>query len=62
MEYKDARYTGRTKGTKLGWTNWTKEALEPMNALMIDVVPHRVANWEDFNNIFNEEMIKRYNK
>ena len=30
----DARYTGKTKGTKLGWT---KEGLERMNALMIDV-------------------------
>ena len=62
MEYEDARYTGRTKGTKLGWTKWTKEAVEPMNALMIYVVWHRVANGEHFNIIFQEEMIKRYNK
>ncbi len=59
MEYEDARFTGRTKRTKLGWT---KEALERMHALMIDVVWHQVANGEHFNNIFQEEMIKRYNK
>jgi hypothetical protein len=59
VEYEDARYTGKTKGTKLGWT---KEGLERMNALMIDVVRDRVANGEHFNNIFKEEMIKRYNK
>jgi hypothetical protein len=62
VEHEDARYTGKTKGTKLGWTNWTKEALESMNSLTIDVVRHRVANGEHFDNIFKEEMIKRYNK
>ncbi len=29
---------------------------------MIDVVWHWVVNGEQFNNIFKEEMIKRYNK
>jgi hypothetical protein len=59
VEYEDARYTGRTKGTKLGWT---KEGLERMNALMIDVVRDRQANGTHFDNIFKEEMIRKYTK
>jgi len=55
----DARYTGKTKGTKLGWT---KDGLERMNALMIDVARDRQANGAHFDNIFKDEMIRRYNK
>jgi hypothetical protein len=55
----DARYTGKTKGTKLGWT---KDGLECMNALMIDVARDRQANGAHFDNIFKDEMIRRYNK
>jgi len=55
----DARYTGKTKGTKLGWT---KDGLERMNALMIDVARDRQANGLHFNNIFKEEIIRRFTK
>jgi hypothetical protein len=55
----DARYTGKTKGTKLGWT---KDGLERMNALMVDVVRDQQANGAHFNNILKEEKIRRYTK
>jgi hypothetical protein len=55
----DARYTGKTKGTQLGWT---KDGLDCMNALMIDVARDRQANWAHLDNIFKEEMIRRYTK
>ncbi len=55
----DARYTEKTKGTKVGWT---KDELERMNALMIDVARDRQANGAHFVNIFKEEMIRRYTK
>jgi hypothetical protein len=55
----DARYTGKAKGTKLGWTD---EGKERMNALMIDVARDRQANGPHFDIIFKDEMIRRYTK
>ncbi|KAI2505583.1 hypothetical protein MHU86_8825 [Fragilaria crotonensis] len=53
----DALYTGRSRGTK---RSWSKDGLERFNGLMIDV--YRQANGANFDNIFREEMIKRYGK
>ena len=55
----DARYTGRSRGTK---RSWSREGLERFNALMIDVYRDRQTNGTHFDNIFREEMIKRYGK
>jgi hypothetical protein len=55
----DARYTGKAKGTKLGWTD---EGKERMNALMIDVARDRQANGTHFDIIFKDEMIKKHTK
>jgi hypothetical protein len=53
----DARYTGKSKGLKRGWTD---EGKERMNALLIDVARDRQANGENFDIIFKDEMIRRY--
>lgn len=55
----DALYTGKSRGTK---RSWSKDGLERFNGLMIDVYRDRQANGANFDNIFREEMIKRYGK
>ena len=53
----DAKYTGKGKGTKLGWT---KAGLERMNALMIDVARDRHRYGAGFDNMVLKEHIRKY--
>ena len=55
----DARYTGKAKGLKRGWTD---EGKERMNALLVDVARDRQANGENFDIMFKDEMIRKYTK
>ena len=55
----EAKYTGRSRGTK---RSWSKEGLQRYNALMVDVYCDREKNGTNFDDIFREEMIKRYGK
>ena len=55
----EARYTGRSQGTK---RSWSKEGLERFNGLMVDVFRDRQVNGAKFDVIFREEMIRRYSK
>ncbi len=55
----DARYTGRSRGTKC---SWSREGLERFNAIMVYVHRDRQANGTAFNLVFKEEMISRYGK
>ena len=55
----DARYTGRSRGTK---RSWSREGLERFNAIMVDVYRDRQANGTAFDLAFKEEMISRYGK
>lgn len=58
-EDEEARYTGRSKGTK---RSWSKEGLERFNAIMVDVYRDREVNGTAFDHEFKEEMISRYAK
>ena len=53
----EARYTGKTYGTK---RSWSKEGLERFNALMIDVFCNRQEHGAAFDADFLEEMKFRY--
>ncbi|KAI2499925.1 hypothetical protein MHU86_14546 [Fragilaria crotonensis] len=53
----EARYTGKTYGTK---RSWSKEGLERFNALMIDVFRNRQEHGAAFDADFLEEMKFRY--
>ncbi len=55
----EAKYTGRSRGTK---RSWSKEGLQRYNALMVDEYCDREKNGTNFDDIFREEMIKRYGK
>ena len=58
-EQEDALYTGKAKGTKLGWT---REGLERLNEIMVDVTRDRIANGPHFDILFKDEMIRRYTR
>lgn len=55
----EARYTGKSQGTK---RSWSKEGLERFNAIMVDVYRDRKENGTAFDHVFKEEMISRYGK
>ena len=48
----EARYTGRSQGTK---RSWSKEGLERFNGLMVDVFRDRQVNGAHFDVIFRED-------
>ena len=58
-EEEEALYTGKAKGTKRGWT---KEGLERLNEIMVEVTRDRVANGAHFDILFKNEMIRRYTR
>ena len=53
----EARYTGKTQGTK---RSWSKEGLERFNTLMIHVLRNRQEHGATFDTDFLEEMKFRY--
>ena len=56
-QFYEARYTGKTQGTK---RSWSKEGLERFNTLMIDVLRNRQEHGATFDADFLEEMKFRY--
>ena len=52
QDEEEARYTGRSQGTK---RSWSKEGLERFNAIMVDVYRDRKENATAFDHVFKEK-------